>query len=123
MPLIRIENYPKNASGYPNVTGLATALRCACVTAEVPFIKAMEDVTVVAGGMQLIDADKTLVVLVEGLFDRPERTKEVRDRLANCLARHAKMNLPAEWTVEVLVKRFNPEKDSFVELGPDWKEE
>ncbi len=123
MPLIRIENYPRDQQGpYAGlINNIAIALRVAFVIAEVPFIK-VQDVTVVAGGMQLNTADTTLMVVVEGLFDRPERTKNVRDRLATCLARHAKLNLPADWSVKVLVKRFNPEKDSFVELKSDWKE-
>ena len=121
MPLIRIENYPE-IFRYSNVLDLVTALQSACATSEVPGINSINLVTVVAGGVQLIETDKVLIVLVEGLFDRSERTKEIRDRLAERLALHAKKNLPPDWKVEVLVKRFNPEKDSYVELGTDWKE-
>ena len=117
MPLIRIENYPQTTPGYCNVRDLAKALQSACITTEVPGINSAGQVTVVAGGSQLLEDDRTLVVIVEGLFDRPDRTKVIRDRLANRLAKHAKINLPPDWKVEILVKRFNPEKDSYVEIG------
>lgn len=112
MPLIRIENYPPGC----DLGALATTLRKACVAANVPGIDSVELVTVVAGGRQLITDDSVLVLIVEGLFDRPDRTKDKRDGLAVLLGANAKLCIAGSWKVEVLVKRFNTEEDSYFEI-------
>lgn len=137
MPLIRVENYPNvwaiylfrnpdyNVETQPRVTEqalagglanwkreLAYALREAAMAVEVPGINTSDLVTVVFGGEQVIEGDKTLIIFVEGLLDRPNRTKEVRDRLAKTLGEAAKPHRPKSWKVEVFVRRFNTDKDS-----------
>ncbi len=128
MPIIRVENYPNDwtLNPVPDETEearqgkqrkwkseLAYALRNACVAAEVLGIDKPDDVTVVFGGEQVVESDRKLVIFIEGLFDKPERTKEVRDRLAERLGKATREPLPLGWHAEVLVKRFNTEKDSF----------
>lgn len=58
-----------------------------------------------------------LICFVEGLFVKPERTIEVRNQLAdsikNVLVQFAIDCVPYCQKVEVLVKKFDPEKDGF----------
>ena len=120
MPLIRMANIPL-AEGGPNtqtvvVQSVAQALIDGCLAANVPFITKRRHVTVVNGGIQIFDEDKTLVVFVEGLFERPERTNKMRVHLAKKLAECAMKTLPNGWKVEVLIGRFNPNTDTFYEL-------
>jgi hypothetical protein len=64
----------------------------------------------------LISEAAPIIVFVEGLFEKPNRTIEVRQRLANVI-RDAIVSIVREWRtvtkVEVFVKRFNPDKDGF----------
>lgn len=52
-------------------------------------------------------------IIVELLFDKPERTPQVRQRLARNLGRAFKSAVERGRRVKVAVKRFNPEKDGF----------
>ena len=60
---------------------------------------------------------KELVCMVEGLFEKPERTIEVRQQLAesikSALYYFAQEYLPSCPKIEVLVKRFNQDVDGF----------
>ncbi len=58
-----------------------------------------------------------IVVMVEGLFDKPERTTEVRQDLANRLALLVYEFFPRA-AIEVLVKKFTQNKDGFRQLLP-----
>lgn len=49
-----------------------------------------------------------IIVFVEGLFDKPERTDEVCNRLAERLGTAAKETFPAAKVVECFVKKFKP---------------
>ena len=49
-----------------------------------------------------------IIVFVEGLFDWPERTKEVRKRLAEIVAETAKKFFPKTNMVECFVRPFDP---------------
>ncbi|MBI4713878.1 hypothetical protein HY771_01705 [Candidatus Uhrbacteria bacterium] len=64
--------------------------------------------------LEPLNDDKTLVIVVEGLFERKDRTKSDRDRLAKMLMHEAvsQLNDP-NWKVEVLVMRFNVGTDSY----------
>jgi hypothetical protein len=59
-----------------------------------------------------------LVCIVEGLFSKPERTPEVRKKLAEVvcevLSSFACKHIPRCRKVEVFVKQFNQDKDGFV---------
>jgi hypothetical protein len=63
------------------------------------------------------DLGTEFVCFVEGLFVKPERTPEVRQKLADSirevLVSFARECVPTCQMVEVLVKQFNPEKDGF----------
>ncbi len=63
-----------------------------------------------------------LICLVFGLFDKPERTFDVRVRLAKhiyfILARFARGVLPQCGKVEVFPSRFNPDKEGYAEGDP-----
>lgn len=66
-------------------TSFGKRLREAVVGACVHGIDSIDLVTVSFDGGASQQDDKTVVILVELLFDRPERTKEMRDRLAETL--------------------------------------
>ncbi|MEK6536618.1 MAG: hypothetical protein AABZ63_03955, partial [Actinomycetota bacterium] len=74
------------------------------------------EVTVVFGGEIILRNNNVVVVFVEGLFTRRERTKKVRDRLAQEIGNAVKATLPTGWSVEVLVTRFNPEVESYYQV-------
>ncbi|MBU0648859.1 hypothetical protein KJ969_02035 [Patescibacteria group bacterium] len=61
-----------------------------------------------------------IIVFVEGLFKRPNRTLKVRQELAKTLARAIKpffkKTLSQCKMVEVFVREFDPEKDGFTAL-------
>lgn len=59
-----------------------------------------------------------VIVEVTGLFEKPERTEEVRNRLAIALGTTVKMVLPKA-LVECFVHPFNP-KQGFWTSGNDW---
>jgi hypothetical protein len=69
----------------------------------------------------------SLIVFVEGLFEKAERTDEVRKRLAETLAQTIKQWVTTKEAfvcfrdtqvrlIEVFVKRFNPDYDGFCSL-------
>ena len=72
-----------------------------------------QDLVTVSFDAGRILADSTLVIVVEGLFDRPDRTKEVRDRLARMLGEAARLHVRDDWEVEVLVQRFDHRVDAY----------
>lgn len=124
MPLIRVENYttkatPDSFEKTANLRGMLSALRQACVDAQVPGIDSLDKVTAVLGGHRTFEEDGTLIIVVEGLFDRPDRTKEVRDHLAVLLAQAAGRFEHLSSKIEVLINRFNPEVDSYFEVLPE----
>jgi hypothetical protein len=53
-----------------------------------------------------------IIVEVSGLYERPERTKEVRDGLAAALGKVVKETYP-EANVEVFIFTFNPDASGF----------
>jgi len=116
--LIRIENYPtKNLSeevrnSLESWNTLPHILREAVVDAAVPGIKE-SDITVTCGSGHELEENKTLILIIEGLVDRPEHTKDIRDRLALKLAEATKNWLNPSWTVKVMIYLFNPKLDSY----------
>jgi len=71
-------------------------------------------ITVCYGGPAWSDHRKAhLTVVVEIMFDKPERTEAVRQQLAEALGRAAKSVVGEHRRVEVAVKRFSPERDGF----------
>jgi hypothetical protein len=106
---------------------MADTLRRAAVVANMPGIKTADVVAVSfdtghvspvyvdekrSDKVQLSD-DLTLVIFVEGLFERADRSDDDRSRFAQKLLKEASKLLPVEWKVEVFVTRFDPTVDSF----------
>jgi hypothetical protein len=87
---------------------------------EIPELHiAGADVTVSYNPGMADQNDQTVIVIVELLFDKPERTFEVRQRLAEQIGTYILEGLKRHGRarkVEVAVKKFNPEKDAFVVL-------
>ncbi|MBZ9569533.1 hypothetical protein KJA16_01255 [Patescibacteria group bacterium] len=55
------------------------------------------------------DKEETIVIFVDGLFEKPERTNQVRNRLAENLGKATEDSFP-QFLVECFVKPpFNPE--------------
>lgn len=123
MPLITIWNWsrelfkPTLDGTFRGHNSFAHLLRETCVAAKVPGIDGPELVSVCFGGNQVLPDDRTLIIIVELLNDLPERTMEVRQRLAEALQQRALELInkisQQEWNVEVAVKRFDPVKDGF----------
>lgn len=64
----------------------------------------------------VISDDVPVVIIVELLFEKPERTKEVRDQMAKAISeafRKTAFVYRNIKSVEVAVKRFDPNKDGF----------
>jgi|GEM_PF-2592629 len=66
-----------------------------------------------------VTSDKVpVIIIVELLFDKPERTHEVRQLAAKRIA--DAVSLAIDWRkhagIEVAVKRFDPKKDGFFAL-------
>ncbi len=57
--------------------------------------------------MMALDLGQEIIVTVDGLFVKPERTPEVRNRLAEALGETVKEYFPDAF-VEVLVHSFDP---------------
>ena len=62
--------------------------------------------------------ERPVVAIVELLFEKPERTLEVRKKLAMAIREGLyekldKMRESYPFKIEVAIKRFNPEKDGF----------
>ena len=131
MPFIEVRNWPKrpptpaDAMGIKSAnfiawwqTELGCALRRASAMADLPGVTE-DSTTVTFGGPCVVPKDKVLGVIVTGLFDRPDRTKEMRDRLADYLADTALQYLSLDWRVEVLVHPFDTEHGPYVSKAVD----
>ena len=64
-----------------------------------------------------------LICIVDGLFDKPERTREVRQRMAGDINAGLKYfavhYLPQCGKVEVIVNRWNQDTDGFSTCNPN----
>lgn len=88
-------------------------LRDACLNVKELGLTDRKDVTIYPVASDSISTDSgPIIIIVELLFDRPERTHEIRQKLAEALGQAAKISSPNR-SVEVAVKRFNTEKDAF----------
>ena len=112
MPIVRVENWLSVEWKYR----VAPEILQACMSARVPGIDHERKVTVVFGGEIILRNNNVVVVFVEGLFTRRERTKKVRDRLARMIGDAVRTQLPDGYHVEVLVQRFDPRVESFYEV-------
>ena len=69
-----------------------------------------EQVTVFFPCDRMASFGAEVIVFVEGLFPKPERTDEVKNRLAANIGTLLKKRLPKKRTIEVFVKTFDPAK-------------
>jgi len=90
---------------------LGKILRKAVIEAKIPGIDSVSMVTVSFDQGRVLD-DELLVVEVVGLFDRPDRTKAVLNRLADYI-KAAVNSWDDQQEVEILVHRFNLEINSY----------
>jgi len=62
------------------------------------------------GNMLEGDSDGTIIVEVVGLFDKPERTPQVRQALADALVQVVKARVREARLIQCFVSSFNPEQ-------------
>jgi hypothetical protein len=118
MPLITIWNWQSTEKD--KLPELREALSRAVMDIEVLGLRDEIDefdydlFTICYGGQAWSDHRKAhLTILVEILFEKPERTEAVRLQLAEALGRAAKSVIGQHRRVEVAVKRFNQDRDGF----------
>lgn len=113
MPLIVIHNTHRNdfLDSSRFINGLKRTV------AGVSELKIGESDVMISINQGVADGDdQTIVVIVELLFDKPERTFNVRHQLAKSICEYiSKYFINKSCKVEVAVKKFNPEKDAFYE--------
>jgi len=138
MPIITVKNWPSVLNNHNDPLqnfenfrsklyedtslkrAMTSALRLAVVQAQVPGIEQVDKVTISfdSGAVEPPahegKPDKTLCIIVEGLFKQDDRDRECLKRLAESLGDAALEFLLSDWTVEVFVKKFDPEKDVFI---------
>lgn len=135
MPIINVKNWPSKVAkigptgfgtGLPNLDTVARmivadnqwkcdfaeALRKAVLAEDIPGIDDPRLVTVSFDNGRANPEDMLLVIEVTGLFVRPDRTKEDRDRLAWALKECGKAHNET-LGCEVLIHSFDPEVDSY----------
>lgn len=122
MPLITVSNTPREtprgSSGSDWEAKFAASLVEAVLKCDVPGIGiAPWKVTVVFGGRQVFGMSRTLFVIVDPLFDRPDRTRPLLETLAFNLHHCAKQFVPAGWKVEVGIRRFDAGTDVYLVDG------
>jgi hypothetical protein len=86
---------------------IAVALRDAAVSADVPGLDTADLVTVSFDHGRVLEDDHMVVIWVKGLFVRPDRSAEVRDRLAKQLYETAELHLLPGEQVEVFIEPFS----------------
>ena len=94
------------------IIGVVTGMKELDLTQEDISFSFLVDPTIVSRKIPII-------VIVELLFEKKERTFEVRERLANELGQAIKLTISG-WRymagIEVAVKRFDPKKDGFYSI-------
>lgn len=136
MPIIRIMNWPSQAQksvvcsgfnhqvytveelilkGLVNDTNKQSVIRenliQSVLALQIPGVSQRQDVTVSFDSG--CGTEEIIAVMVEGLFDRPDRSLSLRMRLAECLHQALKTHYPKQ-KIEVLVSRFDPDSDAFM---------
>ncbi|MDO8463596.1 MAG: hypothetical protein Q7S96_05025 [bacterium] len=114
MPFIEVRNWPCHKTEEWQMS-MANALRSAAVEAAVPGITAPHLVTVTFGGSALmaLPDNQTVGIIVDFLFEKPDRTKDVLNRLAECLHIAAREYFRDSWRIEVIVRPFNTETGAY----------
>ncbi len=117
MPLITVWNSVRVAANLEDLerSVLRGAIRMVCLGITELGLTKPEDITVRYPDLgDEPSPEDPIIVVVELLFDKPERTPDVRQRLAMKLFEVVKQfHINRGRAVEVAVKRFNPERDAF----------
>lgn len=123
MPLITISNTPRDDQHIGSGLrvwehSFASSMVEAVLRCNVPDIGiAPWKVTVVFGGCQVLGMSRTLFVIVDPIFDRPDRTRPLLETLAFNLHRCAQGFVPEGWKVEVGIRRFDTGTDVYLVDG------
>ena len=117
MPLITVWNSVDSDAYEPRLDHAALRERLCAACLEIAELGLTEERQVTVRFPDCVDKvspGHPIVVIVELLFDKPERTLEVRQRLAVALRDAVQASfLCMDRTVEVAVKRFSPERDAY----------
>ena len=125
MPIINIFGLSNCLLNHPKSVREIICRKIATAAASIPELKIEERhcsinfVSCIQGG-----SDGKVTIFVVGLFDKPERTVEVRRRLAQKL-RSTISEEKRLWPIELIecfVKRFDPRRDGFASTDPDFIE-
>jgi len=115
MPLIVVYNLPYwELENEERIDEIEAAITQAIL--EIPELElTMADISFSFPQDPTVDSESIPVtIIVELLFEKPKRTNAVRQQLASAItAAFNKLPGNEKRTVEVAVKRFDPEKDGF----------
>ncbi len=119
MPLIHVWNYSPSEDGTAQgrMPKLYYDLGRACMSVTELGIKDATDVLISNHGAAICaDPDaKTaaaLVLIVDLLYDKPERTIEIKRKLAEAIGRAAHEGVGTRRPIEVFVRTFNPQTEA-----------
>ena len=109
MPVLKIWNlaYPKD------VTPLCDSLTNTIISIKELGLKTKDDVTIIFPTVTKFGFKDEVIVEISGLFEKPERTPEVRKLLAASVGKEIKNFFP-EARVECFIQMFNPENGFWV---------
>lgn len=100
MPILIVLGVPKKQQSLKFINALGQRV---CGVKELD-LKNDDDVSIIFLG----EASNDVIIFVEGLFDTPERTEEVRNRLADRIAQCAKSYVQEAHRVECFIHPFDP---------------
>lgn len=117
MPIITIWNWDPGHgdNGKRNMSFLAAKLKRACFRFSELGLTDPKDVTVCLGGSALMSSlSDPLVIIVDLLYEKPERTLEIKRKLAErlgqvCRAYRQRFRLQ---TVEIFIRTFDPNTEA-----------
>jgi hypothetical protein len=113
MPVLIVYGMSSDASGYGKLINNLQSVTANALRDIHPYdVSVFFPVDIVEAGL-----GEELICIIEGLFEKPERTAEVRKELARAilkvLYRFSEDCLPDCIKIEVIVKRFNQDVDGF----------
>ncbi len=121
MPLVLLHNVPLDWFLVPPsrvVQEYADRLRRVFLS-KVPGITTLDMVTVSIASLAVNKEDTTHIIKVEGMFDTPDRTREVRQRLAEALVIEATTMFGQYCKIEVIIDMpFDKSTGIFVTSKP-----
>lgn len=120
MPLVTVYGIPATI---PENTGITLITEIQRAVAAVPELGILAEEVEVYFPVDIVQSDlgESFSVTMEGLFDKPERTPEVRNRLAEMIAEATKRVLQSHLKrltpprVKVFIRTFHPERGGLFE--------